>query len=339
VGRVQATLVVVSVLVFFLLASRFLRPGWSHAATLLMGTSPHLANLETNLLSETLFLFCLLASALATVRAFERPGRLAFVLAGVSWGLCALVRPTVVAMPVLLLAACWLAPRLRALRVPSLWLCVAFVLVQSPWFVRNQVADLDPAQGNLLLWSVHHGSYPGFLYEGRPETLGWPFRADPNSLQAERSWSNLMQDLGAKLRAQPMQMARWYLLGKPGTFLSWGHIQGVDIYVYEPTRTPWRERPAFALLRAVALLLHWPLMLGGVVAALLAWWRPGWLRLEGGALVAARLVSAIVLYAIAAHMLVAPYPRYGVPFRPFLQALALAWLAAPFTARPRPQTS
>jgi len=337
VGRVQAVLGVFSVLVFFLLASRFLRPGWSHAATLLMGTSPHLANLETNLLSETLFLFFLLASALATVRAFERQRRLAFVLAGVSWGVCALVRPAVLGLPVLLLAACWLAPRLRAWRMHALWLCAAFVLVQSPWFVRNQVTALDPAQGNLLVWSVHHGSYPDLMYHGRPETLGWPFRADPNSLEAEHSWPNLLKDLEAKFRAEPMRMARWYLIGKAGTFLSWGHVQGVDVYIYEPTRTPWRERPGFALLRVIALLLHWPLMLAGVAAALLVWWRPGWLRLQGGPLFSARLVSAVVLYAIAFHMVVASYPRYGMPFWPFLQALALAWLAAPFTARARPQ--
>ena len=332
VVRVQAALGVASVWLFYLLAARFLRRGWSHAATLLVAASPHLANLETNLLSESLFLFLLLAATLASVRALERDTRPRLLLAGLAWGLCALVRPTVLLLPPLLLAACWLAPGLRRWRAPALWLFAAFVLVQAPWFLRNRVADLDPAQGNLLVWSIHHGSYPDFMYEGRPETLGWPFRADPSSAAAERDWGSLARDLRDKFRAQPARQLRWYLLGKPGSFLSWGHVQGRDIYVYEATRTPWRERPAFALLRTLAWWLHWPLMLAGVATAGLVWWRPAWLRLEGTRLVAARLASAIVLYALAFHLVVAPYPRYGVPFRPLLYALALALPAGLYLA-------
>ena len=58
-----------------------------------------------------------------------------------------------------------------------------FLAVQSPWLLRNRLTHMDPAQGNLLAWSIHHGSYPDFMYEGRPETLGWPFRYDPSSAQ------------------------------------------------------------------------------------------------------------------------------------------------------------
>jgi hypothetical protein len=217
--------------------------------------------------------------------------------------------------------------------VNSLWLLIAFLAVQSPWFLRNRLADLDPAQGSLLAWSIHHGSYPDFVYEGRPETLGWPFRADPASLEAESSLGGLARDLEAKFRAQPGRMLRWYLLGKPGALLSWGHIQGQDVYVYEATRTPWRERRAFMLIREIAFWLHWPLMLAGLLGAGLAWWRPAWLGLEGDALLAARLVAALVFYALAFHVVVAPYPRYGVPFRPLLYALALTLVAGVLAGR------
>ena len=76
------------------------------------------------------------------------------------------------------------------------------------------------------------------MYEGRPETLGWPFRADPDAEKAERNLTNLVADLSAKFRAQPLRQLRWYLLGKPGSLLSWGYVQGNDIYVYNPMRTP-----------------------------------------------------------------------------------------------------
>jgi len=44
-------------------------------------------------------------------------------------------------------------------------------------------------------------------------------------------------------------------------------------------------------------------------------------------------VSAIVLYAIAFHMIGAPFPRYGVPFRPLLYMLAILLASTPFRRR------
>ena len=73
-------------------------------------------------------------------------------------------------------------------------------------------------------------------------------------------------------------------------------------------------------------------MLLGSISALLAWWRPAWLGLEGDRLHAARVVSLVVLYAIAFHMLAAPYPRYGVPFRSLIQVMALT-LASTWISR------
>ena len=43
-------------------------------------------------------------------------------------------------------------------------------------------------------------------------------------------------------------------------------------------------------------------------------------------------MALVVLYAIGLHMVVAPFPRYAIPFRPLIYALAMvpvqaAWLA------------
>lgn len=328
VALVQAAIAVLSVWLAFSLASRFLPRGWSHATALLMAISPHLANLSTYLLSECVFLFLMLASLLASVDALRAGRAWRFALAGLLWGACALVRPTVLLLPPLLLLASLLSPRLRQYRAQAALLLAVFLAVQSPWFLRNRLTPMDPEQGSPLVWSMHHGSYPDFMHEGRPETLGWPFRYDPASFEAERDMASVLRDIAGKFRAQPLRQLRWYLLGKPGTLLSWGYVQGEDIYVYEASRTPFRENRFFAALRTISLLLHWPLMLGGVAAAVVAWWRPGWLALDDARLLAARMVAAVVLYALCFHLVVAPYPRYGVPFRPLLYALAMAWPAA-----------
>jgi hypothetical protein len=195
------------------------------------------------------------------------------------------------------------------------------------------VTTLDHSQGSLMVGTLHHGSYPDFMYEGRPETLGWPFRYDPRGESAEHDLPSVLSDISGKFRARPLTYLKWYLLGKPGTFLSWGYIQGRDIYVFEPTKSPYLDDVGFAASRSLSFWLHWPLMLLGLIAALLAWWRPAWLGLEGDRLQAARLVSLVVLYAIAFHMIAAPYPRYGVPFRSLIHVLALT-LASALISRP-----
>jgi len=74
--------------------------------------------------------------------------------------------------------------------------------------------------------------------------------------------------------------------------------------------------------------VHWPLVLSGAAAIFLVFWRPRWLGLADARQSSAAIVAVIVLYAIAFHMIGAPYPRYGIPFRPLLFALALLPLQA-----------
>lgn len=336
VSLVQAGLGVGSVLLVFLLASRVLRPGWSHAAALATAISPHLANMSTYLLTEGLFLFLLLASLLVSLAALRSRSRKSLLLGGVLWGLCTLVRPTVMFVVPLFLLATIALPRLRHAHFGAAMILVGFLLVQLPWLVRNQVTTLDTSQGSLMVGTLHHGSYPNFMYEDRPETLGWPFRYDPTSVAAERDLGSVLVDIAGKFRREPALYAHWYLLGKPGTFLSWGYVQGEDIYVHDPVRSPYKDEPLFAGMRLVAMLMHWPLMLLGVCSAIAVWWRPRWLALEGDPLIVAQAISAVVLYAIAFHIVAAPYPRYGVPFRPLITVLALALASAPFVRKHKP---
>ena len=198
---------------------------------------------------------------------------------------------------------------------------------------------MDPAQASLMVWTIHHGSYPGFMYNNRPETYGWPFRYDPNGENAERDLSSVLADIGKKFQDQPLTYAKWYLLGKPITFLSWGYVQGFDIYVYETLRSPYKEDGLFIAMRAISLFIHWPFMLFGVGATFVIWWRPSWLRLDENALFVTKVISCIVLYAIGFHMIAAPYPRYNVPFRPLLYMLALVLVSAPFREKPRCEAS
>jgi hypothetical protein len=47
------------------------------------------------------------------------------------------------------------------------------------------------------------------------------------------------------------------------------------------------------------------------------------------------MVAIVVAYAVGFHIVVAPFPRYGVPFRPLLYLLAMLPLLALVSRAPR----
>ena len=220
-------------------------------------------------------------------------------------------------------------PRLKQFRASVLLLFVGFAVVLSPWMIRN--AGLPP-QGNrpsLMVQFLLHGSYPNLMYQNNPGTYGNPYAYDPDATQISSSIPNVLDHIAQNFKNDPFTSARWYLIGKPGFFLSWTNVEsrkeqdGGDIFIYPVKHSPFRDDQRFVLLRNVAFVLHWPLMLLGLVGACLPWWRSQRWGLSGEPLIAARLVSLVILYAIGFHMIGAPFPRYGIPFRPLLYPLAL----------------
>jgi 4-amino-4-deoxy-L-arabinose transferase-like glycosyltransferase len=320
---VQAMLGVASVALLFLLARRFLSFRAALAAAALTALSPQLAVLGTTILSETLFCFLLLASLLATMRAVESRGTAACVLAGLLWGATSLVRSTTQFLPPLLLAAALLSPALQRFRRPAAIGLVAFVLALSPWMLRNLSAEVRKPASSLMVKALAHGSYPNFMYEDDAASFGYPYRFDPQADVVARDLPSVLRHIAGRFHAQPFRYLRWYLIGKPGYFLAWGHVQGWDVLVYPVLHSPYYEDPLFRLMRVAMQLLHWPLMLLGLLGAGLACSRSWWPGADERARWAARLASALVGYGVAFHMVVAPFPRYGLPFRPLLYALAL----------------
>ena len=342
VKLVQAALGVLSVWMMYLIAARFLRRGWACLAALLTAISPHLAVSSTYMLTESLFFFLLLACVLGVMYAIESTKRWPLVLVGLLWGLCSLVRSTTVFMPIVALLAALAIPRLKQFRTSTLLMFLGFAAVMSPWLIRN--ADLPPhtTQSSKMVKFLLHGSYPNFMYKNNPATYGDPYRWDPDGEGLSRNLPGVLTHIAQNFKHDPFTTTRWYLIGKPGFLLAWTNIDswtrrgGGDIFVFPVTSSPFRDDWRFVLIRGAAYILHWPLMLLGLIGACLPWWRPQRWGLSGEPLIAARLVSLVVLYAIGFHMIGAPYPRYGIPFRPLLYPLALAALLALRHARRSP---
>jgi 4-amino-4-deoxy-L-arabinose transferase-like glycosyltransferase len=323
VSLIQAGLGVLSVWLIYLVAVRFVGRNWALPVALLTALSPHLATISTYLLTESLFFFLLLASIYSLLRAVDSQGRWLYVLTGVLWGLTTLVRPTAELFPPVLLVAVLALPQLRKFRLSALLAFACFAAVLAPWVIRNQSDSVNKSGPDLMVLTLLHGSYPDFMYEGRAQSFGFPYRFDPDSERISRDLPTVLKHIADRFRAQPATYTRWYLFGKPGYFLSWGNVQGWDVFIYPVKHSPYFENRGFAAIRFFSLTLHWPLMVLGLAGAVLVWLRPRSLMLDDRATRAATIVALVVAYAIAFHIIVAPFPRYGIPFRPLLFALAV----------------
>lgn len=336
----QAALGVLSVWLAYLIAASFMARAFALAVSFLVAINPHLANMSSLLLTESLFVFLLLASVISLLRAVQSRSFTLFAVTGLLWGLCSLVRPTTQYFPALLLLATLAVPALRSYAKPALLAFACFAAVLAPWVVRNQSVP-ETKGANIMVNTLAHGSYPGFMYDNRPETFGFPYRFDPDLADKTRDLPTIIKSIAGSFMADPARYAHWYLLGKPYYFLSLENVQAFDIYIYPTLRTPYMEDRSFDFMRKVTVAVHWPLMVLGLAGALLLVVRPRWLGLDPASTLSGRIVVALIVYAILFHMVVAPFPRYAIPFRPLLFALAAVPISAVWFAirRNRSQAS
>ena len=327
----QAALGVASTLLSFLIALRLVSLGWAFAAGMLVAIQPHLAIASTYLLTEPLFTFLTLAAVLGALAAIRSRMRLPWcAFAGLLLGLACMVRPQLQLVPVLVLVVALSLRRFRPY-LPGIALSIiCFVAVVGPWYLRNATVPRPEGDPSLLAASIYNGSFPNLMYQDDPRTLGYAYRFDPDAKYAMRDVPSALSSLRARFTEQPGRYLRWYLLGKPGFFLSWGMITGGnDLFVYEANQSsPFMRDPVFIALKNASFAAHWPLMLLAIAAMLVALWRPRILTTDPSQIACIRVLAALFLYLIVLHCIGAPYPRYNIPFRPLAFILAMVALRA-----------
>src|SRR5690606_36244156 len=114
-------------------------------------------------LTETVYSFVLVAFLLWLTRANIESWRF-FAVAGAILAVSALVRPTTLYFMVVL--AGWIAlTRWKRSSWSAMVLCVVgFLVVYSPWAIRNLLLSEEVAETSLAVRTLHHGMYPGFMY-------------------------------------------------------------------------------------------------------------------------------------------------------------------------------
>jgi hypothetical protein len=301
---------------------------------LLIALSPHQSVYVAYLLTETLYgatLIVAVGSSVLAIKAKQPRWRYALaVIAGLFFGLSCLVRPTLNQwVPALVLLL--LLPSVRRFRYEIIAMALGFVLIMSPWWLRNEATLHQLSDSTKMLQTVQQGTYPDFMYENRPDTFGNAYSYDPALAKIGSSWTRLFADMRQKFESRPFTMIRWYLFGKIWYFFHWSSAEGwADMFSYPVWTSPWITDPAYVAVVSVMKGVYLPLILSGLFGTLVAL-LPSTKRLFGGYRAdAIRFIALLHLFAIAVHVMGTPIGRYSIPFRPITFLLAIffvLWLS------------
>lgn len=343
IGIVQAFIGALVTFLAYLITMRIAGVGPALVSALLVATSPVLISMTPYILTETLFsglvaaAFAVLAFALAAPRNRRRV-LVAFAVSGALLGLAALVRPVLLLLPAMFLIAAFIWYR-QQWRMFVL-LAAVFVLVYSPWPLRNAF-NVNDGSGRVLTTNfIWHGAYPDFKHEDRDESHGFPYRFDERKEFMSEGVVQTIEVIAERAEKDPWRYFSWYLFGKPAALWQWGIIAGQgDVFVYPVSRSPFLDSAFFKLVHAIHKVLHWVFVFAALAMTVITMVRPRLLVTADMNVAAMRIVSLLLMYVTAVHMVGAPFPRYSVPFRPELLILATCfffWLWRIRLALPRP---
>jgi hypothetical protein len=298
------------------------------AAGIAMAVNPHMIVFTDYLLTETLYSLALIVFLSVGVVALGRhPGRVRVLLAcvsGITLAIACLIRPTLDQFALALLLLSLATPWFKRFRREIVLLVIGWSLLMAPWWIRNESAFGHMSDPRLMVAAIHTGSYPDFMLDGRPETSGNPYAYDPRTAVAESSLRAALGDVGQKFVEHPWRMLRWYLIEKPFYLFKWTLPDGWgDMFTYPILRSPWLSNPAFILLTSIVRGLHWPLVLLGMMGAVLAFTPAMKMAVGEKWRDSVRWLATVQVFMIAVHVAGSPFPRYSVPFRPLLFILAM----------------
>lgn len=296
---------------------------YSLGVAALLAINPHLINLNLFLLTEALFCFLLTLAVWFMSRARMNDKPLLFLFIGLMLAAATLTRPWI--QGYLFVFMGYMAVSKLRIRYSNILLVfVGAAILTTPWIARNMLILGEPGDPSMSVMSIHHGMYPDMMYEGNSESLGYAYRYDPMSPELGKSLDVTLRELKRRASEKPADYLRWYLIGKSQSVLSWKMIAAADaVFVYQVEGSPYFELPRFYLSSYFMEKIHGALMLLALVGAVIVW-LPGKIqRRMDGDIFFLRALSLLVFYFLVAHSVFAPYPRYSIPMRPVLYAMAL----------------
>lgn len=183
------------------------------------------------ILTEVLFKFLFLLLIYISILAVEEKKMLYYIIGGVIWALCCLVRPTVAAYPGVILIM-WFIRKysLKDIIIYTLVTTFVFSLIMAPWWIRNyRVFDsfipLTLSTGNPFLQGTYINYDQSQNYT--PYEIGKTVvETNQNEMKAG------LYRLKTYAPQEPLRYLYWYTLGKSWHFWNapfyWKEIMGIS---------------------------------------------------------------------------------------------------------------
>ncbi|MGB3070992.1 MAG: phospholipid carrier-dependent glycosyltransferase [Ottowia sp.] len=326
ITQLQALLGIFVILFTYITAKEFLGKTWALLPSLLVAISPQLINCEVYILSESLFTFLMMAAIACLVIQINRhQNQLLLLLGGILLGAAALTRPTLsYIVPFLLLGLLPLLPKSARWKW-AITLSLGFALLTVPWAMRNwlTLGGSDPA---LTINTIVHGHYPGAMYKWNPQSLGYPYRYDPDVAQLSSSLGAALQGIMARMATEPLTYFIWYFFGKPFMFFSWNDIASAgEFFTYPTPVSPYHEAPLFLASKSFMRTTHYLWILLAIVATLASAMKAKSFTQEITSR-PSRLLSIFFIYFLLVHIAGFPLARYSIPLLPVIFILATSIL-------------
>ena len=319
----QAIVSTISLLLLALLTGMTLGKWSALPVVAAAAMSPHLIVANTYILSETLFTFLLILMLITLGKARYIGSATLWILSGITLAYASLTRPSIQYLIIPLAIMLWMARYMRPDRRLIVFFIAAFLTLHSAWTWRNVQTTGRTSNPTLMINALHHGMYPGFMYNNRPESYRYPYRHDPESAEISVSVSRILSEIVKRYSEKPVEYTIWFL-SKPGFFFQWEMVQGNDIFIYPTLASPYyMDDGSHVFTRILMERLHVPLVALSILGMLMGFLPSYITRLSSQQRSIAMIVSMTYLYFILLHMIVAPFPRYSIPLRPLTYLLAL----------------
>lgn len=326
ISLAQAALGIVSLLLVFGIAQKILPGAWPLAPTFLTALSPQLVNVETYILSESLFGFLLLLAVYVCTRyKSEDRNSSTLIVAGFLFGIATLVRPTTqYFLPVLLLYVA-LASRRQLQWQHYVAIACAFILPSALWTIRNVITLGITSDPTLTINTLVHGHYPEMMYNSDPATLGYPYRFDPKIQALSSSVSSALSGIWERVVDHPAQYLQWYLLGKPIAFLSWSDASADQgFFTYPALQSPYLSSKFFIFSYVLMRHTHWIWIALAIFASLYLLYQS--VKQSNFANTTSVLLAFVFIYFIGIHSVGFPIARYNTPILGLVFILAFVFL-------------
>ncbi len=284
----------------------------SVAISLLIWTHPAFMSINTYYLTESLFVSSLIMVIALFSLVLKKPSSVSLlVLLGISVALCALIRPTMEFYFFFLLMLIFFRFRYY---FQQLWpALVVFIIIIVSWKIRNYFAIGSFSDPTLMISALYHGSYPDFMYNNIPESYGFPYRFDPMVNQYYEGVGKTLQLIWQRAIEQPLQYIYWYLAGKQLYLWQWNILAGAgDVFIYPVISSPIKYQSDLQFWSYVHHILNAPIMLIGVLYSSFIVAKN---MIKQIPIDIKFIIASIIVYASLFHAIVAPFPRYGIPFK------------------------